>query len=196
MNPRVASARTLIDERIKGNSAVGSNHALLRAIGTLAAAGETVPNEVIQIARKLTADPAANEECEWCGISVEECQRMQTSEEDEEGCPGPELRALCAQNVQLRTMLIDAGVPFIPPPASTSTTPAKNPISELHELAMKWGSPNPTFTFMQRGPAHTPTIHCEAHFGTFRGEAVSRNKQEAKRLAAIEVLNAIHKAHK
>ncbi len=67
-----------------------------------------------------------------------------------------------------------------------------NPIAKLQERAQAHGEPMPTYTFGREGEDHIPTFRCTCVSGDYTRVAKGKNKQTAKRRAALAVLEATH----
>jgi ribonuclease R len=67
----------------------------------------------------------------------------------------------------------------------------KDPVSALMEYAQKSKVAAPDFSYDKSGPDHVSTFTCTCRLGTIVKEATASNKQEAKKLAAKRVLEAV-----
>ena len=85
--------------------------------------------------------------------------------------------------------------PASPPTYLKDLAEGRDPIIAIQEYAQKNKVSLPTYNFKQVGPSHTPTITCTCSFGRRIGVGSASNKQEAKRLAAKQVVEEFVKDH-
>lgn len=67
-----------------------------------------------------------------------------------------------------------------------------NPIAQLQERAQKKGLVMPDYAFVQAGESHIPRFTCTCVAEGVARTATGRNKQKAKRMAALAVLKFLY----
>lgn len=90
-----------------------------------------------------------------------------------------------AQVVEVSEAPAAQAKPVVKPEAS------KDPVSAINEWTQKTGAPAPTYEFSMSGPSHVPVVTCVAKVGSVAAEGTGSSKQEAKKLAARDLLKLL-----